>query len=305
MEIGLQLPHAQPGADAASILEVARRAEELGFDSVWMFDHLFTPVGLETPYPYSGSGDYPMSADDPYFDALGLYGVIAGATERLKIGTGVLIGAYRHPLMLGKILATIENFAPGRIVLGLGSGWMREEFETLGVPYERRGARLDEYVRALRAVWSGRAGFDGEFYAWPEAGTKPAPTAPIPIIIGGHGDKALARAARLGDGWAIVTVKGQGSGLPAIEARVEVVKGFLEREGRDPEGFHFLFQHPCWISDHANEKMPLTGPPEEIAANLKRLQDLGVTMVDLLVFGPAAVIGEVAERFASEVRPLL
>lgn len=305
MEIGLQLPSAQPGAEAGQILEVAQRAEELDFDSVWMFDHLMTPVGLESKYPYSSTGDYGMSPDDPFYDALGLYGVLAGATRRVKIGTGVLIGAYRPPLVLGKLLATVENFAPGRVVLGLGAGWMREEFDAVGVPFERRGARLDEYIAALRSVWSGRSQFEGDFYSWAEAGTRPAPTQPIPIIIGGHGDRALERAARLGDGWAIVTQPGQGSGLQGVAARVGRMRELLEKEGRDLASFELLYQHPCWFSDAPNPKLPLAGPPDEIASNLVRLRELGVTMVDLVVFGPSSVIREVAERFAQEVRPLL
>lgn len=164
MEFGLHLPSAQPGASAEGILGVATLAESLGFDSVWMFDHLFTPTGLESLYPYTKDGSYALTAADPFFDPLGLFGVLAGATKSLKIGTGVLIGAYRHPIVLGKALATIEHFAPGRIILGIGSGWMKEEFEGVGITRDRRGARLAEYMRALRSIWSGEpASFEGEF----------------------------------------------------------------------------------------------------------------------------------------------
>ncbi len=121
MQIGLHLPSAQPGANADGILKVARVAEDHGFDSVWMFDHLFTPTAIDSKYPYTREGDYPMSADDPFFDPLGLFGVLAGKFERIKLGTGVLIPTYRNPIVLGKMLATIENFAPGRIILGVGA----------------------------------------------------------------------------------------------------------------------------------------------------------------------------------------
>ena len=306
MEFGLHLPSAQPGASSEGILEVARAAERLGFDSLWMFDHLFTPTGLESKYPYSGDGGYPMSAADPFFDPLALFGVLAGATERIKMGTGVLIPAYRNPIVLGKLLATIENFAPGRLMLGVGAGWMKEEFDAVGVPYERRGARLVEYIDALRAIWSGApAAFEGSFYSWPEAGFLPAPTSPIPIIMGGHGDRALARAAHHADGWAVVTRKGQGSGIDGAAGRIDVVRANLEKAGRDPSTFHLLYTSALWFSDHPNPKLPLTGPPEEIASSLKRLSDLGVDMVDLAVFGPPSLIVETAQRFTEEVTPLL
>ena len=306
MEIGLQLPSAQAGANAGDIIEVARTAERLDYDAVWVFDHLFTPVGLGSKYPYTKSGDYALTADDPFFDPLAVFGVVAGATQRVKMGTAVLIPAYRPPVVLAKVIASIENFAPGRVVLGIGAGWMREEFDAVDVPYERRGARLEEYATALRTMWSGEpSSFDGEFYSWTEAGFLPAPTQPIPLVFGGHGDRALERAARVGDGWAVVTAPGQGTGLEGAAARIEVVKSHLERYGRDPNDFIFTYQHAMWFSDHPNPKMPLTGPPEVIAESLSRLADLGVKMVDLMVFGPGGVIAENAERFATEVRKLL
>ena len=307
MEIGLHLPSAQPGAEAKSILAVAQKAEELGFDAVWMFDHLFTPSALESLYPYSRDGSYALSAADPFFDPLGLFGVLAGATEKVRIGTGVMVAAYRHPIVLGKALATIERFAPGRIVLGLGSGWMREEFEAVGMAYERRGAMFNEYLQALRAMWSGApVSFGGEFFSWAEAGFQPSPTKHIPLIVGGHSDAALRRAARYGDGWAIVTGRGQGgSGLDATGTRLTLLDSFLEAEGKDRATFELLYQHPMWFSDAANEKMPLTGPPDAIAGSLHKLRDMGVTMVDLVTFGPADLIIENAQRFAEEVRPLL
>ena len=305
MRYGLHLPSAQMGANAPDILSVAKAADRLGFDSVWMFDHLFTPVELESKYPYSGSGNYALGPDDPFYDPLALYGVVAGATEKVRIGTGVLIGAYRHPIVLGKILSSVENLAPGRVMLGLGAGWMREEFQGLGLAFERRGARLEEYVAALRAVWSGRASHHGDFYSWPEAGFGPSPTAPIPIILGGHGERTLQRVARLGDGWMAVTAPGQGTGLDGIAGRLEALRRACEDEGRDFGSLHNVYQHALWFSDHASEKLPLTGPAEEIAASIKRLADLGISEIDLIVFGAGEQIVETAERFRAEVLPLL
>lgn len=306
MEIGLHLPSAQAGANAGDILGVATGAEGLGFDSLWMFDHIFTPKELESAYPYSKDGSYALTDNDPFFDPLGLFGVLAGATDRIKLGTGVLIAAYRHPLILGKVLATIERFAPGRLVLGVGAGWMREEFEAVGLSLADRGARLDEYLEALRAIWSGEpAGFEGRFYSWAEAGLQPAPTRPIPIIVGGHSDAALRRAARAGDGWAVVTGKGQGSGLDAVERRLATLDGFLEEQGRSRDGFELMFAHGLFFVDEPHPKFPLVGTPESITESLLRLRDMGVTMVDLITFGDAEAILTTASRFAEEVRPKL
>jgi len=305
MRFGLHLPSAQAGANANDILAVARAADRLGYDSVWMFDHLFTPVELESKYPYSSRGTYALGPDDPFFDPLALYGFIAGATEKVRIGTGVLIGAYRHPIVLGKILSSIENLAPGRIVLGMGAGWMREEFAALGIDAHKRGARLEEYVSALRAIWSGRSSFDGDFYSWPEGGFEPKPTAPIPIVLGGHGDRTLRRVARVADGWAAVTAPGQGAGLDGIAGRLDVLGGICEDEGRDFASLQIVYQHALWFSDQPNAKLPLTGPPEEIAASIERLSLLGVSEVDLVVFGGGEQIVETAERFRSDVLPLL
>ncbi|HET7481281.1 MAG TPA: LLM class F420-dependent oxidoreductase [Actinomycetota bacterium] len=306
MDFGLHLPSAGAGVTADGIREVAVGAEGLGFDTVWMFDHLFTPTGLESKYPYTSSGNYAVQPQDPFFDPLGLFGVIAGATSRVKMATGVLIAAYRHPIVLAKTIATIDNFAPGRIVLGVGAGWMREEFEGVGVGYDRRGARLEEYIRALRAIWSGDpVAFEGEFYSWQEAGFLPAPTAPIPIVIGGHGDRALRRAARVGDGWAVVTAPGQGAGLDGASARIDLLKRFLDEEGRDPAKFTLSYQQALWFSDHTNAKLPLTGPPDAVAGSIKRLEEMGVSMLDLIVLGPPALVLEIGERFQKEVVPLL
>jgi len=306
MRFGLHLPSAQAGANANDVLDVARTADRLGFDSVWMFDHLFTPVDLDSKYPYSRDGSYALDAEDPFFDPLGVYGVVAGATERIRMGTGVMIAAYRHPIVLGKILATIEQFAPGRIVLGVGRGWMEEEFDALGVPFERRGARLEEYIKALRALWSGEpSSFQGEFYSWGEAGFLPAPTTKLPILIGGHGDAALRRVAELGDGWVVTTSRGQGAGVDAVSARLDVLRAEMDKRDRDFAELEIVYPNLLWFSDQTNPKMPLTGPAEEIAASVKRLEEIGVTTAHMIVFGPGPLVCEAAERFTEEVLPLL
>ena len=299
MHVGLQLDHAGSGATAAGVRARAQHAEEHGMDSVWLFDHVLTPVTLRSPYPYDSS--YPLVAEDPFLDPLGVIGVLAGATSRIQIGTQVLVAPYRHPIVLGKVLATIEQFAPGRLICGLGSGWMREEFDALGVPFAGRGVRMDEYVAALRTIWSGTpAAYEGSVYRWEAAGFNPAPTQPIPILLGGHVAPARARALRLGDGWATILTALED---PSLAGSLRWLQGFrteLEAAGRDPASYELLVcEQPLVFADRPDPAAPLSGPPEAIAETLHRLRDAGVTMISVLA-DEASV-----ERFGDEVRPLL
>ena len=299
MHVGLQLDHSGPGATASRVLAQARHAEANGLDSVWLFDHVLTPVTLTSTYPYDAT--YPMDAADPFLDPLGVIGVVAGATARIQIGTQVLVAPYRHPIVLGKVLATIEQFAPGRLLCGLGSGWMREEFDALGVPFAGRGVRMDEYVAALRTVWSGTpAAFDGTVYHWEAAGFNPAPTAPIPILLGGHVAPARARALRLGDGWATILTALDDPSLAGSLAWLRAFREELEAAGRDAAAYDVLVcEQPLVFADRPDPAEPLSGPPEAIAETLHLLRDAGMTKISLLADD------ESVERFAAQVRPLL
>ena len=153
MEFGLHLPNAGPFANGADVLRTAKKAEELGFHSVWLFDHLFTPTNLESKYPYSPDGSYPMLPEFPFYDPVSVMAALAAATERIKFGTRVLIATYRHPVVLAKELATTDAIAGGRMILGVGAGWMSEEFDAVDVPMEQRFARLDEHIALMREAW--------------------------------------------------------------------------------------------------------------------------------------------------------
>jgi len=283
---------------AEAVLRQARHAEACGLDSVWLFDHVLTPVTLTSRYPYGAT--YGLAPEDPILDPVAVVGVLAGATTRIQLGTEVLVAPYRHPIVLGKLLATIERFAPGRLLCGLGSGWMREEFDALGVPFAARGARMDEYVAALRTVWSGTpAGFEGNAYRWDPAGFNPAPTTPPPILLGGHAPRARERAIRLGDGWATILTAIPD---PTLDGALQWLRGFRsELEGsRDPAAFDVLAcEQPVLFADRPDPSVPLSGPPEAIAASIAALRDAGVTKLSVLADA------ESVARLAEEVRPLL
>ena len=299
MHVGLQLDHAGPGVTASRVRAQARHAEEHGLDSVWLFDHVLTPVTLTSPTRTTPR--YPLEAADPFLDPLGIIGVLAGATSRIQIGTQVLVAPYRHPIVLGKVLATIEQFAPGRLICGLGSGWMREEFDALDVPFAGRGVRMDEYVAALRTIWSGTpAAFEGTVYHWEAAGFNPAPTRPIPILLGGHVAPARARALRLGDGWATILTALEIRRWPARWRGCARSARSSRRPGAIPAPTRLLVcEQPLVFADRPDPAAPLSGPPEAIAETLHRLREAGMTKISLLA-DDASV-----ERFAAEVRPLL
>jgi probable F420-dependent oxidoreductase len=307
MKFGMVLMHSGPAASAGRIVEAAITAERSGLDSVWVYDHLLTPVEVDSTYPYAPDGIYPESADEPFYDPLGLFGVLTARTSRVTVGAEVFVAPYRHPIVLAKTLATIEQFAPGRLVCGLGAGWMKEEFAAVGVPFERRGARLTEYVAAMRAVWSGVSNrFDGEFYRWPASGFLPAPTAPIPIILGGHADVALRRAARIADGFAAIAGPGETGSPDEFRARLERVRAHLDEARRDPAGYAILLcEVPLQAAAEPDRGQLLVGPAEALAERLAVMAALGVSEVILSVPADPAALAETLDWFARDVRPLL
>ena len=296
MEFGLHLPNAGPFASGPDIVRVAREAEAMGFHSVWLFDHLFTPVHLESKYPYTADGSYLMSPEFPFYDPVAVMAAVAGATRRIKFGTRVLIATYRHPVVLAKELATIDDIAGGgRLLLGVGAGWMAEEFDAVDIPMEHRFARMDEHIALMRAAWQhGTSAFQGRFYSHLEAGFRPQPPGPgntIPIIVGGHGDAALRRAARYGDGWAVSAAGAAmfGDLVGAVRERLETLAQFCKEEGRSLDDLLLVSQASLRTD----------------ADGLKAQADLGVDVIDLMAFGSPDDVLAQARAFIDDVAPQL
>ena len=187
---------------AEHLVPLARHAEQVGFDAVAFSDHIVYPVGFTSAYPYSADGMPAYTADSPWLDPLVAVAACAAATRRLRFYTNVYVLGYRHPVAAAKQISSTSFLAGGRLSLGVGAGWMEEEFAVLAEPFARRGARMEEQIEILRALWSGRpVDHHGEFYEFAPVQMSPAPAAPIPILIGGHTDRAIRRAAAIGDGW--------------------------------------------------------------------------------------------------------
>jgi len=183
---------------------VAQAVEAMGVESIWVAEHVVVPAAYGSRYPYAADGRMPLSGDDPIPDPLDWLAFVAGATERLLLGTAILILPEHHPVILAKRLATIDVLSQGRLRAGVGVGWLREEAEAVGVPFEQRGARTDEYILAMRALWSDDvASFDGRFVRFGGVKSRPRPTRPegVPIVVGGHSPAAARRAGRMGDGF--------------------------------------------------------------------------------------------------------
>ena len=230
MKYGIAFANTMKWATGGGALEAARAAEGAGFESMWTVEHVVYPNDYSSAYPYSPDGKMPAVPSTPIPDPLIWLAYIAGVTSTIKLATGILILPQRNPVVLAKELATLDSLSGGRVELGIGVGWLKEEFDALGVPWERRGARTDDYVHAMRALWAGDgASFDGEFASFSKVSSNPKPARPIPIVVGGHSVSAAKRAGRLGDGFF------PGKGSPAELAELmDIVRQTAADAGRDP-----------------------------------------------------------------------
>jgi probable F420-dependent oxidoreductase len=205
MKFGLRYASLGRYSSGPAAVELAQAAEAAGFDSIWTVEHVVVPHGYQSRYPYSDTGRMGAGLEDfPIPDPLIWLAYIASATRTLKLGTAILILPQRNPVVTAKAVATLDHLAGGgRVLLGIGVGWLAEEFATLGVPFEDRGPRTDEYVAAMRALWSQeRASFSGRFVSFRDVFCRPRPAdGRVPIIVGGDTRAAACRAGRLGDGY--------------------------------------------------------------------------------------------------------
>lgn len=290
MDFGVHLPQVGPLAGREGVLAVARKAEELGFHSLWVSDHVVIPRGMTTPYPGRPDGRFPVPPEMPFLEPLATLLFAAAATERIRLGTSVLVITVRNPVLTAKQLATLDVLSGGRLILGAGAGWLAEEFQALDMPFGKLGPRMNEYLEVIRRCWTeDDPSFEGRFYRLGNVGFYPKPLQrPHPRIwVGGWAQGALRRAARYGDAW---HAGGPPSLLGQLFARV---KEMARQYGRDPERLI--------LSVRADDGLTRRDPQEQIEL-LRAYRQVGASHV-LLAF-PARTLEamlEGMERFAREV----
>jgi len=231
MHIGLMFANTGVSTRPEGAVAVAEHAEAAGFDSLWTVEHVVIPAGYESPYPYSQTGRMAGSEDSPVPDPLIWLAYVAARTSRLLLCTGVLILPQRSPLITAKEVATLDQLSGGRVRLGVGIGWLREEFEAIGAPFEERAARTEEAIAAMRTLWSQKAPtFAGRFYRFQDARMWPKPVrGTVPVVIGGHSEAAARRAGRLGDGY--FPASADPASIPGL---INVMREAAAGAGRDP-----------------------------------------------------------------------
>ena len=270
------------------LVEVAKLVEQAGFDGILVSDHLFFPEKLGSKYPYTPDGVPGFTPDTPWPEPFAAVAAMAAVTRRLRFATMVYILPLRNPVEVAKATATLDVLTGGRFILGSGAGWMKEEFDQLGVEFKTRGARFDESIEVLRKLW--RPGMNehrGRFFDVPRMQLSPAPAKPVPIYIGGASPAAFRRAARLGDGWL-----GAGSDPAEASRHLAELAALRRAAGRERLPFEAI--------------VPLTTPPD--ADVLRRLEDQGahgtVSYPFLYALGPTSSLDQkraYLEGFAENV----
>jgi probable F420-dependent oxidoreductase len=311
MRYGFYLPTRGPTATPEALETLVGRGEALGFASVMIADHVVFPVTIDSKYPYTVTGAFPGGGDA--LEQLALMAFIAGKTRRLRLVSSVMILPHRNPVVTAKMLATIDVLSNGRVTVGAGVGWMREEFRALATPdFDRRGAVSDEYLRIFKTLWTEcPASFSGEFYRFdairclPQPIQKPHP----PIWVGGHSPAALRRVARHGDGWHPVGANPAVPLRPAeLRASLDELYRLTEKEGRDPRALTISYKAPVYdvtqtLDAAGAERRPFSGRQAQIADDVATYARLGVSelIFDFRSDNLSASL-ERMERFAGLIR---
>ncbi len=265
------------------MVAIAVQAEEAGFESVWTAEHAIVPLDYQSKYPYAASGKMGADPETNFIDPLIALTAVAMSTTKLRLGTGVNILPQSNPLTLAKQAASLDLVSNGRLMLGLGIGWLREEFVAMGTPFERRGARFDDYMEAMRKVWSGDVvEHESDFLSWHGFKSYPVPvqTPRLPVIMGGDKGKIFQRIAKYGDGWFAI------AGADELPPMLDKLRDACEAIGRDP----------------ATVEITAMWPGQGGSEAIKAYADIGVARLIIPVAGMGQDRGETMKRLVEEAR---
>ncbi len=287
MDLGVFLPVSGRSASRGSLIETAVRAEEWGFSTVWAADRVVMPGTIDTPYPYAEGDAFIVPPDRPFLECLVVLSFLAGATEHIRLGASVVVMNFRHPLHWLKQATSIDRLSQGRLVLGVGIGWMEEEFRAMGALYPERGRVGDEQLEILqRLLAEERVSHHGAYYDFDDVAFEPKAYGDrLPLWVGGEGRPAQRRAARFGDAWFPYFVRI----TPAeLADRFAYVREQAASLGRDPEEVSLACCLPVEITTKTIPQEPdrLRGTPQQVAEVLQRFASAGVAHVGLQFMAP-------------------
>jgi probable F420-dependent oxidoreductase len=288
VKFGIMFASVGAFASAEGAGTIATAADEMGLESIWSVEHVVIPDGYQSRYPYNESGRLPLAEEADIPDPLIWLAYVAGQTRRIRLATGILIVPQRNPLVLAKECASLDRLSGGRFELGIGVGWLAEEFGALGVPFEDRGGRTDEYCEAMLALWSEeKASYHGRYVNFDGAISKPRPTGgSVPIIVGGHSLAAARRAGRYGTGF--FPVSASDDDLPRL---FETMKGEARAHGRDGDAIEITTGN--WSARRGS------------LDRVKELEDLGISR--LIVAPPTSNLDKMRdamEQLAERIAPV-
>jgi probable F420-dependent oxidoreductase len=281
MRFGFGLPNAGTAINGADIVRFAQRAEALGYESIWTGDHLILPTAGTRQYPYTADGSFPLASTENFLEPFTLLAYVAAVTRTIKLGATVIILPYRNPIVQAKMLACLDVLSGGRLICGIGVGWLEKEFQVLQASYADRGPVTDEYLEILKILWTeDNPAFAGRFYAfdgialYPKPLQKPYP----PIWVGGHTRRAVRRAARAGDAWHPTrqTPDFVARHLPDLRAEAEAA-------GRDPRAITISLKRSLHFTDIGLSDIVLrqsggglAGTTQEVLDDVRRCEDIGI-----------------------------
>lgn len=300
MEIGIHAAQLGRQLDAVSVREFATTCDDIGVHSLWVSDHVCWPAEIRSKYPYSADGSFAATPDMGWLDPLGTLLFIAGCTERVRLGTTVLILPYRPPVATAKQLATLDVMSGGRLILGVGVGWMAEEAAVLGMPWDRRGQRTDEQLEVFQRLFTeSEPSFEGEFYRFPTVGFEPKPVQqPVPVWVGGATEAAFRRVARYGHGFHAAFQP-----LDVVREEWAAVRVACEAAGRDPDEITLslrLYLDPDGVMD---PEVSIAGSPAAMADRLDELEQAGIRHIVLDPVARGGMAGRLraVQSFMSDV----